>query len=133
MHRLVDPTASELPEDELVRGDERRSMSHAINRLNERDREVLISHEVHEVPTKVLASGAGTSAGAIAVRLAAARAKLRLEYVLAHRREDPLPATAAPSSSRSPRRPQAPVGARRRGSRQLVRTVRGAEQAPAGP
>jgi RNA polymerase sigma factor (sigma-70 family) len=91
MHRLVDPAASELPEDELVRGDERRSMSHAINRLNERDREVLISHEVHEVPTKVLASGAGTSAGAIAVRLAAARAKLRLEYVLAHRREDPLP------------------------------------------
>ena len=92
MHRLVDPAASDLPEDELVRGDERESMSHAITRLNERDREVLISHEVHDVSTKALASGAGTSAGAIAVRLAAARAKLRLEYVLAHRREDPLPA-----------------------------------------
>jgi RNA polymerase sigma factor (sigma-70 family) len=92
LHRLVDPAASELPEDELVRGDERASMSHAITRLNDRDREVLISHEVHDVSTKVLASGAGTSAGAIAVRLAAARAKLRLEYVLAHRREEPLPA-----------------------------------------
>lgn len=91
LHRLVDPATAELPEDELVRRDERRSMSDAITRLNERDREVLLSHEVHDVPTKVLASGAGTSAGAIAVRLAAARAKLRLEYVLAHRREDPLP------------------------------------------
>lgn len=92
LHRLVDLTSSELPEDELVRRDEGRSMSHAITRLSDRDREVLISHEVHDIPTKELASGAGTSAGAIAVRLAAARAKLRLEYVLAHRREDPLPA-----------------------------------------
>lgn len=91
LHRLVDLTTADLPEDELVRVDERRSMSHAIERLSERDREVLISHEVHDVPTKELAAGAGTSSGAIAVRLAAARAKLRLEYVLSHRREAPLP------------------------------------------
>ena len=91
LHRLIDLTTDDLPEDELLRVDERRSMSHAIERLSERDREVLISHEVHDVPTKELAAGAGTSSGAIAVRLAAARAKLRLEYVLSHRREAPLP------------------------------------------
>jgi hypothetical protein len=58
--------------------------------MNDRDREVLISHEVHDVSTRDIADGDGTTPGAIAVRLAAARAKLRVEYVLSLRREPPL-------------------------------------------
>jgi serine/threonine-protein kinase RsbT len=90
-HRLVDLRSAELPEDAVVRGDERSSMSRAMARLSPPDREMLISHEVHDVSTKELADGVGTTPGAIAVRLAAARAKLRVEYVLSLRREPPLP------------------------------------------
>jgi hypothetical protein len=66
-------------------------MSLAMSNLSERDREMLISHEVNDVTTRELAEGDDTTPGAIAVRLAAARAKLRVEYVLSHRREAPLP------------------------------------------
>ncbi len=89
-HRLVDLRTVEPPEDAVVRGDERTSMTRAMANLNDRDREVLISHEVHDVSTRDIADGDGTTPGAIAVRLAAARAKLRVEYVLSLRREPPL-------------------------------------------
>ena len=89
-HRLVDLRTVEQPEDAVVRGDERTSMTRAMAKMNERDREMLISHEVHDVSTRDIADGDGTTPGAIAVRLAAARAKLRLEYVLSLRREPPL-------------------------------------------
>ena len=89
-HRLVDLRTVEPPEDAVVRRDERTSMNRAMANLNDRDREVLISHEVHDVSTREIADGDGTTPGAIAVRLAAARAKLRVEYVLSLRREPPL-------------------------------------------
>jgi RNA polymerase sigma factor (sigma-70 family) len=89
-HRLVDLRTVEPPEDAVVRRDERTSMSRAMANLNDRDREVLLSHEVHDVSTRDIAEGDGTTPGAIAVRLAAARAKLRVEYVLSLRREPPL-------------------------------------------
>ena len=89
-HRLVDLRTVEQPEDAVVRSDERTSMNRAMAKLNDRDREVLISHEVHDVSTREIADDDGTTPGAIAVRLAAARAKLRVEYVLSLRRELPL-------------------------------------------
>lgn len=95
LHRLGDPTSPELPEETFLRRDEHRSMQDALGRLSPRDREVLLAHEVLDITTKELAEGARTSSGAIAVRLAAARAKLRVEYVLSHRREPPSP-TALP-------------------------------------
>lgn len=92
VHRLIDLRTSDLPEDVVLQRDERRSMKQAMERLSDRDREVLVSHEVLDITTRELAEDDGTTPGAIAVRLAGARAKLRLEYVLSHRREAPLPA-----------------------------------------
>lgn len=91
-HRLVDMRTSDQPEDVVLQRDERRSMKRAMAQLSARDREVLVSHEVLDITTRELAEGDGTTPGAIAVRLAGARAKLRLEYVLSHRREEPLSA-----------------------------------------
>lgn len=114
-HRLIDLRTAGLPEEEVLHRDERRSMSEAMGQLSEKDRNILVSHEVLDISTKELAEGHGTTPGAIAVRLAAARAKLRLEYVLSLRREPALPPrcrSVLVALSANDRRRQVALGAR---------------------
>jgi RNA polymerase sigma factor (sigma-70 family) len=85
-HRLVDVRAPERPEDSILRGEEERSVAEALERLGERERDALVAHEVEGRSTAELAQRRGSSAGAAAVHLAGARAKLRVEYLLALRR-----------------------------------------------
>jgi RNA polymerase sigma factor (sigma-70 family) len=85
-HRLVDLTTPERPEDSVLRGEEERSVAEALERLGQRERDALLAHEVEGWSTAELAQRRGSSAGAAAVHLAGARAKLRVEYLLALRR-----------------------------------------------
>lgn len=85
-HRLVDLSAPELPEESVVRGEEQRSVAEALERLGQRERDALVAHEVEGHSTAELARRRGSSPGAAAVHLAGARAKLRVEYLLALRR-----------------------------------------------
>jgi RNA polymerase sigma factor (sigma-70 family) len=85
-HQLIDLTTPERPEDSVLRREEERSVAEALDRLGQREREALLAHEVEGRSTAELGRRRGSSAGAAAVHLAGARAKLRVEYLLALRR-----------------------------------------------
>jgi RNA polymerase sigma factor (sigma-70 family) len=85
-HRLIDLRSPERPEDSVLRDEEERSVAEALERLGERERDALLAHEVEGRSTAELARRRGSSPGAAAVHLAGARAKLRVEYLLALRR-----------------------------------------------
>ncbi|MDQ3146363.1 MAG: sigma-70 family RNA polymerase sigma factor [Actinomycetota bacterium] len=88
-HRLVELSEPDRPEDGLLREEEQRAIRVALARLSDRDREALIAKETGGATTRDLAEAAQTSPGAIAVRMAAARAKLRVEYLLSYRKTAP--------------------------------------------
>lgn len=90
-HRLVDLRQAPDPGDEVVGTEERASLNEALANLPGRDRDALVAHAVDGASTADLAERHGTTPGAVAVRLAAARAKLRVEYVLSLRRVRELP------------------------------------------
>ena len=84
--RTADPRRPEDPEERAVQEEERRAVAAALARLPARDREPLIAHDVHGVETRALAQELRTTPRALAVRLSRARARLRVEYLLALRR-----------------------------------------------
>ncbi len=86
--RLVDQEVSDDPEDATLRAEETAALATALDELGPEQRRLLYDHVVEEVPLGDLAEMEGTTPGALAMRLARARAELRLEYVLAlrHRR-----------------------------------------------
>jgi serine/threonine-protein kinase RsbT len=88
-HLLADDDHAERPEDEVIRQEQKAAMKAALARLNSAEREMLLAHEVHGRDTATLAAGQGSTPGAIAARLSRARAKLRVEYLLAHERVEP--------------------------------------------
>jgi serine/threonine-protein kinase RsbT len=61
------------------------ALRQALASLPEHDRQMLVDHVVEGRTTDDLAAGAGTTAGAIAARLARARARARVDYVVALR------------------------------------------------
>jgi serine/threonine-protein kinase RsbT len=61
----------------------------ALARLPQADRELLFAHEVEGRDTAALAADRRSTPGAVAARLARTRARLRMEYLLAQRGEDP--------------------------------------------
>jgi hypothetical protein len=85
LHRLVERTTTEGPEELVVEREDAQAMVVALSRLDGTERELLVRHEVGGETTQALAAELGTSAGALAMRLARARATLRLEYVLVSR------------------------------------------------
>jgi RNA polymerase sigma factor (sigma-70 family) len=87
-HRLVDLQEPERPDDVALREEERKAVATALSRLPLRDREALIAHEVTGTTTVGLAQQLRSTPGAVAVRLARARARMRLEYVMALRQVD---------------------------------------------
>jgi hypothetical protein len=64
-------------------------VAQALATLPSKDREVVVAHEVGGVDTATLADRLDSSPGGVAVRLARARAKLRVEYVMALRKAEP--------------------------------------------
>ena len=64
-------------------------MARAVQRLDEKDRRILLAHEVGGEATGSLAEGAGSTAGAVAAQLKRTRARLRVEYLLALEQVEP--------------------------------------------
>jgi RNA polymerase sigma factor (sigma-70 family) len=82
MHRIIDLRETPRPEDEVVRREERQAVATALSRLPQRDRDAVVAHEVQGVDTATLAREQDTTPGGVAMRLARARARLRVEYLI---------------------------------------------------
>jgi RNA polymerase sigma factor (sigma-70 family) len=87
--RLTDPGAVEDPATGLLREEEHAALRSALGALRAEDRQLLVEHELHGVELTELARRHGTSAGAVAARLARARARLRVRHLLAYRKVVP--------------------------------------------
>ena len=113
-HRLVDPAVPEDPEQVSLRREDERAVASALERLNHGERSILISHEVMGVDTKTIASEHDSTPGAVAVRLARLRARLRVDYLLALRKDEPPTTTCRPiliAMSAGDKRRQTALGA----------------------
>lgn len=84
--RMLDLGQPPDPQERVLQEEERRAVAVALGRLPAGERESLIAHDVEGLATRVLADRTGTTPGAVAVKLARARARLRVEYLLALRR-----------------------------------------------
>ena len=82
-HRVVDLSPSDPLDERLLADEERSAVGEALARLNERERETLLAHEVAGQDTRSLAGELGSTAGAVAAQLNRTRARLRVEYLLA--------------------------------------------------
>jgi RNA polymerase sigma factor (sigma-70 family) len=88
-HRLVDLRPADAPDADLLAREEQDAVSRALARLSDRERELLLAHEVTGQDTRSLASELGSTAGAVAAQLNRSRARLRVEYLLALDRTEP--------------------------------------------
>jgi serine/threonine-protein kinase RsbT len=89
LHRVVDLLPVELPEDALLDQEASRAVTTALGHLSDRDRVLLLAHDVEGRELDELAREHGTSAGALAAQLKRVRARLRVEYLLATDRTEP--------------------------------------------
>lgn len=80
--RLHDASEPDRPEEVLLAGESRRAMTAALARLSDAERQDLLAYHGFGATESVAAPPAH---GALRVRMARARAKLRLEYLLAYR------------------------------------------------
>jgi RNA polymerase sigma factor (sigma-70 family) len=85
LHRLVDLAEPDRPEERALRQEEARAVAEGLARLPTRDRSALVANEVEGADTAALAAEFGSTPGAVAAQLARARAKLRVNYLLAIR------------------------------------------------
>ena len=91
--RLADLSQPESPEEAVVASEERRAVRQALRQLSPDERTSLLAREVEGRRNASLARELQASPGAISLRLFRARAKLRVEYLLALCRiEPPTPA-----------------------------------------
>lgn len=87
---LLAPEQADASADVLVLADEEAGLvDGALARLPADDREVLLAHEVRGARTTELAAGRGSSPGAVAAHLNRARARLRMEYLIADHGAEP--------------------------------------------
>ncbi|MBA2312982.1 MAG: sigma-70 family RNA polymerase sigma factor [Actinobacteria bacterium] len=89
LHRLVDLRDVQRPEDEILRAEERGAVTRALSRLSVKDRNAIMAHDVHGVDTATLAREMQSTPGGVAVRLSRARARLRVEYLVAFVNSEP--------------------------------------------
>lgn len=82
-HRMHDPSEPDDAEEVVVASEEQSAVSRALAKLTDRERQILLAHEVSGQATQSLADETGSTAGAVAAQLKRARARLRVEYVLA--------------------------------------------------
>ena len=88
-HRAHDPSEPEQAAERVVATEEQRAIAEAVRRLDDTDRRMLLAHEIDGEPTRTLAQGRGTTSGAVAAQLKRARARLRVEYLLALEQVEP--------------------------------------------
>lgn len=88
-HRVVDLRPVEQPGDELLVREKQDALTEAVTRLPDRERRLLLAHEVLGQDTGSLAVEVGSSAGAVAAQLNRTRARLRVEYLLSLERSEP--------------------------------------------
>lgn len=81
--RLVDPSQPQTPEDAVVAHEERRAVRNALRQLSPDERRSLLAREVEGKDNASLARELEATPGAVSLRLFRARAKLRVEYLLA--------------------------------------------------
>ena len=86
VHRLVNVSPPEGPEQRTLDREETDAVAAALERLDPGDRQLLLRHESDGTDLATLAEEAKVTSGAMAMRLARARAHLRLEFLLAFRR-----------------------------------------------
>ncbi len=85
-HRLADTRQPEQPEVTVMAGERRTALRTALDSLSEAERSAVLAHEVEGVDTATIAADQRSTPGAVAARLARARAKLRVDYLVAYRR-----------------------------------------------
>ncbi|MDQ3660948.1 MAG: sigma-70 family RNA polymerase sigma factor, partial [Actinomycetota bacterium] len=88
-HRLIDLRTPSQPEEETLRREESEAVSAALEKLSSREKFAVIGHEVGGRDTATLGQELGATPGAVAVQLARARAKLRVDYLLALSKASP--------------------------------------------
>ncbi len=113
-HRAHDPGEPERSEDVVIASEESTAIAQAVQRLDDRERRVLLAHEVDGASTSALAEKAGSTAGAVAAQLKRTRARLRVEYLLALENVEPPTDRCRPvllAVSSADRRRQREVGA----------------------
>lgn len=81
--RLADLSQPESPEDAAMASEERRAVRRALHQLSRDERATLLAREVEGRDRASLAKELRASPGAVSLRLFRARAKLRVEYLLA--------------------------------------------------
>jgi len=84
--RLLDLTEAPRPDDMVVGAENAAALSAAVAGLPAAEREVLLGHVTEGHDTATLAAATGTTPGGVAARLARARARARVDYVVALRR-----------------------------------------------
>jgi RNA polymerase sigma factor (sigma-70 family) len=82
-HLLAEVVDVEPPTDDLLRQEDREFVNAALAQLSAADRDLLVAHEVQGKDTSTMAAERGSTPGAVAARLNRARARLRVEYLLA--------------------------------------------------
>jgi RNA polymerase sigma factor (sigma-70 family) len=85
-HRLVDRAGSDDPAQLTIDKEETEALASALTHLDPAERDLLVRHVVTGADLATLAGEGNVSRGAIAMRLARARANLRLEFLLVFRR-----------------------------------------------
>ena len=88
-HQLIDLRPPAAPEDEVLQRADADAVAAALAELTSRERDAILAHELEGVDTSSLATEWGTSPGAVAAQLHRARAKLRVEYLVAAEGEAP--------------------------------------------
>jgi RNA polymerase sigma factor (sigma-70 family) len=83
--RLVDRPETGDPATDVLAEEERAALLQALAALRTEDRRLLVEHEVHGVEAGKIAAERGLAPNTIAARLARARARLRVEHLLALR------------------------------------------------
>ena len=89
LHRVVDLLPVDRPEDALLGREEHEAVATALTHLSPLERDSLLAHDVEGRDLTSLAVEQGTSTGALAAHLKRARARLRVEYLLALDHSDP--------------------------------------------
>jgi RNA polymerase sigma factor (sigma-70 family) len=84
-HRLAEPAADVDPASVFLTAEEGSAVLRALAALRQEDRQLLLEHEVAGVEAREIAAAQGVRANTLAARLARARARLRVEHLLALR------------------------------------------------
>ena len=77
------------PDEEVLRRVDASLIEAAMGRLSPAEREILVAHEVRGTDTATLAAALDSTPGAVAGQLSRARARLRVEFLIAQKGNEP--------------------------------------------